>query len=217
MPILIVSALALTVLLQTFVARLYEIPSQSMETTLHGCSGCTDDRVLADKVTYDFSNPQPGDVVIFKAPPTWDGAHNEVSSNAVAQVLQDGLALVGLAEPTQKIYVKRVIATAGQTVQCCDPIGRVLVNGHPLNETYVHFSGLRLRQAFAPVTVPPGHLWVMGDNRDNSKDSRFQGGGGVNGAVDVDDVVGKARFIVLPVNRFQPVASLNPQTPAPAG
>lgn len=213
--ILVVLALVLTVLIQTFLAKVYVIPSGSMEQTLHGCDGCTDDRVLVDKITYRFSGPTPGDVVVFRGPEAW--THNdftaEQSSNPVIQVLATAGSWIGLAQVDERDFVKRVIAVGGQTVQCCDPRNRILVDGKPLDEPYIYYLPGRgtTQPSFAPVKVPAGRLWVMGDSRNNSEDSRFQGGGGVNGTIGVDDVIGKARFIVLPPGRWGPIGDHNPQ------
>ncbi|WP_295149482.1 MULTISPECIES: signal peptidase I [unclassified Saccharopolyspora] len=218
LPILIVTALVLTVLIQTFLARVYVIPSQSMEQTLHGCDGCQNDRVLVDKVSYRFTDPEPGDVVVFRGPETWGNNEFNVpeASNPVAGFFQGALSLLGFGSPDEKDFVKRVIATGGQTVSCCDPQNRMLVDGKPLDEPYVYWEpgeGER-HEAFAPVTVPQGRLWVQGDNRGNSQDSRYQGGGGVNGTVPVDNVIGKAQVIVLPPTRWQSIPEPNPQADA---
>jgi signal peptidase I len=215
LPILIVTALVLTVLIQFFLARVYVIPSESMEKTLHGCSGCNDDRVLVDKVTYDFSSPKPGDVVVFKGPPSWDTHEfqSQEPTNPVGEFFQGAASLLGFGAPDEKDFVKRVIATGGQTVSCCDSQNRVMVDGKPLSEPYIYWQPGHgtTQEPFAPVTVPPGHVWMMGDNRNNSSDSRYQGGGGPKAAVPEQDVIGKARFIVLPPSRWQVVPDRNPQ------
>jgi signal peptidase I len=218
LPILIVVALVLTILIQQFVAKVYMIPSGSMETTLHGCTGCTGDRILVDRVTYDFTNPRPGDVVVFKGPPAWTASEvpPQGPKNFVVQGLQFVGGLIGFAPPDERDYVKRIIAVGGQTVQCCDAQNRVIVDGKALNEPYVHWeSGMPPRiPDFAPVKVPIGSLWMMGDNRNNSNDSRFQGGGGVMGTVPVANVIGKARIIVLPPSRWGGISDPNPQATA---
>ena len=212
LPILIGIALVLTIIIQTFFARVFVIPSESMEQTLHGCPGCTGDRVLVDKVTYYFRDPAPGDVVVFERPDTWDhfGGANR-SGNPIVAWFQDFGAQFGLAEPSEDDVVKRVIAVAGQRVECCDPQNRVVVDGKPLDEPYVYLPDGGEQSQFAAITVPPGMLFVMGDNRNNSRDSRAQGGGGINGMVPVDKVVGKARTIILPPSRWQGVGDHNPQ------
>ena len=215
LPMLVVTALVLTVLIQFFLARVYVIPSESMEQTLHGCSGCNNDRVLVDKVTYDFSQPNPGDVVVFKGPPSWNTHEfeNQESTNPVGRFFQGAASLLGFGAPDEKDFVKRVIATGGQTVACCDNQNRVTVDGKPLHEPYIYWQPGhgKTQEPFAPVTVPPGHLWMMGDNRNNSSDSRYQGGGGATAAVPEQDVIGKAQVIVLPPTRWQGISDQNPQ------
>jgi signal peptidase I len=215
-PILIGTALVLTFLIQTFLARVYVIPSQSMEETLHGCPGCTNDRVLVDKITYRFGDPQPGDVVVFRGPDSW-GTNPEVGpsadSNVIVRTLQQFGSLVGLAPPDERDFVKRVIATGGQTVQCCDDQNRVLVDGRPLDEPYLYF-GLGTgpaQEPFPPVTVPPGTVWVMGDNRNNSSDSRRHTSDETTGAIPLANVIGKARVIVLPPSRWGGITDHDPQ------
>ena len=212
LPLLVVVAIVLTFVIQTFVARIYVIPSASMEQTLHGCTGCANDRVAVDKVSYRFGDPSPGDVVVFKGPPAWldneEVSDTQPSGNAIVRGFQDALSLVGLAAPNEKDFVKRVIAVGGQTVACCDASNRVLVDGKSLTEPYLYYqSGLGDQQAtFDPVRVPEGQLWVMGDNRNNSADARF------HGPVPLDDVIGKVRVVVLPVTRWRTVPALDPQT-----
>jgi signal peptidase I len=213
LPVLIVVALLLTFLIQTFVARVYQIPSGSMETTLHGCSGCTNDRVLVDKLSYRFGDPSPGDVVVFLGPPGWqhdDEDPVERSDNAIVRGLQDGLSLIGLAPPDEEDFIKRVIAVGGQTVSCCDNQNRVLVDGKPLNEPYIYYVPdvfPKKQTAFGPVKIPEGELWMMGDSRNNSADSRVAG----QGPVPVSYVIGKARFVVLPLHRIKAIPEPNPQ------
>jgi signal peptidase I len=215
LPILVVVALLLTFLIQTFVARVYEIPSGSMERTLHGCPGCNDDRVLVDKLSYRFGSPSPGDVVVFLGPPSWQGhdddsASDERSGNPIIRGFQDAASLIGLAPPDEEDFIKRVIATGGQTVQCCDAQNRVMVDGKPLNEPYVYYVNFvspKAQEKFGPVVVPDGQLWMMGDSRNNSEDSRALG----QGPVPIADVVGKARFVVLPLSRIKVVPDTNPQ------
>jgi signal peptidase I len=217
---LLAVALLMTFLIQTFLGRFYLIPSGSMEKTLHGCANCDNDRMLVDKLTYAFTDPEPGDVVVFEGPASWSDDYDQASSsgNFVTNTLQSIGALVGLAPADERDFVKRVIAVGGQTVQCCDPKGRVLVDGRPLDEPYVYWQNGKPdgRQRFDPVVVPEGTLWVMGDNRNNSKDSRFQDGGGLRGVVSTDNVIGKARYIVLPPSRWGGVGDHDPQAVASA-
>jgi len=217
LPILVVVALVLTFLIQTFIAKVYVIPSGSMETTLHGCTGCQNDRVLVDKMTYRFSDPEPGDVVVFRGPDGWTSEFTaDPPSNVVVRALQGLGSLIGLAPPDEKDFIKRVIAVGGQTVQCCDSRNRVLVDGKALDEPYIYFlpeAGTARQDAFGPITVPAGTLWMMGDSRNNSADSRVPG----HGPVPISNVIGQARFIVLPFARIGSIPSPNPQTLAALG
>jgi signal peptidase I len=216
---LMVVALVLTFLIQTFLARVYEIPSGSMETTLHGCTGCTNDRVLVDKLSYHFGDPSPGDVIVFAGPPSWqdEDFQSKKPGNIFARAFQSVGSLVGLAPPDEKDLIKRVIAVGGQTVACCDSQNRVTVDGKPLVEPYIYYlpeAGPPSQAEFGPVRVPAGQLWVMGDSRNNSADSRVPG----HGPIPVANVIGKARFVVLPFSRAQPIHAINGQlgTAAPA-
>jgi signal peptidase I len=219
LPVLVATALVLTFLIQSFVARVYIIPSGSMEQTLHGANG-VGDRILVDEVVYDFHDPRPGDVVVFRGPPSWVPTEYQVSSsgNPVAHWLKQFAAAVGVGKPDEYDLVKRVIAVGGQTVSCCDAQHRVVVDGKPLNEPYVYWEpdrgGPDQQLTFGPVTVPAGYLWVMGDNRNNSDDSRIQNGGGINGIVPVANVIGKARAIIWPLSRWRGVGDDNAQAQA---
>ena len=221
LPILIVIALVLTFLIQTFLARVYVIPSGSMEKTLDGYNG-NGDRILVDKVVYDFHDPHPGDVVVFKGPPGWDQNEFTVSgsSNVFVHWLRQFGAAIGIGKPDEYDLVKRVIAVGGQTVSCCDNRNRLMVDGKALDEPYVYYESghpnivndrLNEQAPFGPVTIPAGDIWVMGDNRNNSLDSRYQNGGGINGVVPVSDVIGKARTVIWPPSRWQGIGDHNPQ------
>ncbi|MFN3538597.1 signal peptidase I [Rhodococcus sp. SBT000017] len=219
--VLVIVALVLSVSLQTFVGRVYFIPSESMEPTLHGCAGCTGDRIVVDKMTFRFGDPEPGDVVVFRAPSSsWNVGYSSArSTNPIAKALQDAGSWVGLVAPDENDLVKRVIATGGQTVQCCDAEGRVEVDGQPLDEPYVVMdfpfventltceTTPQSGRCFVPVTVPTGNLWVMGDNRSGSADSRAHRKDELGGTVPVGDVIGKARLIVLPPSRWGTIES----------
>jgi len=205
--------LALTVvvvLLAAFVARVFAIPSGSMELTLHGCAGCENDHVLVDKLTYRFQQPQPGDVVVFAVPDSWHNSELPVTpppDNPVQRTLQWIGGVFGNG-PNRTDLIKRVIAVGGQTVFCCDARNRLLVDGLSVNEPYIYFGpefGPARQASFGPVRVPEGQLWMMGDSRNNSVDSRADG----NGPVPITTVIGKARLIVLPLSRFGPIATGN--------
>jgi signal peptidase I len=207
LPVLLVIAFVLALLVKTFLVQAFFIPSGSMEQTLHGCTGCTGDRVLVNKVPYWFGEPEPGDIVVFRGPDTWSPEITVAEpSNWVSGALLGLGRAIGVAPPSENDYVKRVIATAGQTVQCCDSEGRVTVDGKPLDEPYIYqnspLTGGPAGREFDPVTVPEGRLWVMGDHRSASADSREHVGDKYSGTIAVDDVIGKAALIVWPLDRF---------------
>jgi signal peptidase I len=232
--ILVTIAVVLYYVMLTFVARPYLIPSESMEPTLHGCSGCVGDRIMVDKLTYRFSTPQPGDVVVFKGPPNWNIGYKSIRShNTAVRWMQNALSFIGFVPPDENDLVKRVIAVGGQTVECRANTG-LTVDGKPLKEPYLDPATMMadpkvypcLGNEFGPVKVPDGRLWVMGDNRTHSADSRAHcanmpsdaqrgllcTGDPTPGTVPIDNVIGKARFIAWPPSRWGGVASVNPQT-----
>ncbi|WP_448615964.1 signal peptidase I [Modestobacter sp. URMC 112] len=203
LPVLLVIAFLLALLVKTFLVQAFFIPSGSMEQTLHGCTGCTGDRVLVNKVPYWFGEPEPGDIVVFKGPDTWSPeiAVDEPGNWASGALLTIGRA-IGIAPPSEDDFVKRVVATEGQTVQCCDLEGRVTVDGRPLDEPYIFEDKPIEQRGFGPVTVPEDRLWVMGDHRVASADSREHVTDQYSGTIGVDDVIGKAALVVWPLNRF---------------
>jgi signal peptidase I len=203
LPVLLVIAFLLALLVKTFLVQAFFIPSGSMEATLHGCPGCTGDRVLVNKVPYWFGEPEPGDIVVFKGPDTWSPEIDvQEPSNLFTGALLWLGRTVGVAPPSEDDFIKRVIATEGQTVQCCDAKGRVTVDGKPLDEPYIYENTPISERAFPAVTVPKGRLWVMGDHRSASADSKAHMDDKYSGTIGVDDVIGKASVIVWPPSRI---------------
>ncbi|MEU4739868.1 signal peptidase I, partial [Actinosynnema sp. NPDC023658] len=194
-------------------------PAVPLHLTLPGSPhGCFGDRVLVDKLTYDFSEPEPGDVIVFHGPDTWINQDfvGAEPTNPVSRALQGIGSLLGFPAANEEDFVKRVIAVGGQTVKCCDDRNRVVVDGKPLDEPYVYWAPGRstVQESFTERKVPEGYLFVLGDNRNDSCDSRCQGDGLEGGFVPVGNVVGKARAVVLPPSRWQGVGDHNPQVVA---
>jgi signal peptidase I len=204
LPVLLVIAVVLALLINTFLVKAFFIPSGSMEQTLHGCPSCSGDRVLVNKVTYRLHDPRPGDIVVFKGPESWTPEIPvQEPGNPVQRALRAVAGTFGVATPGEKDFVKRVIAVGGQTVQCCDEQGRVVVDGRGLDEPYVYSSDPQFAEIpFGPVTVPAGRMWMMGDHRDESADSRAHLQDADQGTIPVDNVIGKAFVIIWPVGRW---------------
>jgi signal peptidase I len=194
---ILVTAVVLSLLVKTILVQPFFIPSGSMELTLHGCAGCTGDRVLVNKLTNQMGGVHRGDVVVFRDSAGW--LANPVSTSTLQSHVHDALALIGLAPAISKSdLVKRVIGVGGDTVEGRD--GKVSVNGTKLDELYI-FAGNCPTQINFRVTVPAGKLWVMGDHRSESADSRFHRRDAGNGFVPLADVVGRAFVIVWPLDR----------------
>ncbi|MEX3516163.1 signal peptidase I [Corynebacterium camporealensis] len=211
-PVLI--GFVLLVAFQAIVGRMYVIPSGSMEPTLHGCQGCSNDRIAVQKLSYYFTEPAPGDVVVFEGPDAWNtGFEVPRSDNVVTRGVQNLASAVGLYPNGENILVKRVIATGGQTVSCQPGDPAVMVDGQPTNQDFIQTpaevpvdpetgSDACGGEYFGPIQVPADHLWMMGDNRTNSVDSRGHIGDVLQGTVPVDNVRGKVEAVVLPLSRI---------------
>jgi signal peptidase I len=199
LPILIGIAIVLALLIKTFLVQAFSIPSDSMRDTLQ-----RGDRVLVDKLTPWFgSEPERGDVVVFHDPGGWLGEAPE-DDGGFGAVVQDVLSFIGLMPSAEdQDLIKRVIAVGGDTVECKDG-GPVMVNGVALEESSYLKPGSTPcgDRPFGPITVPEDRLWVMGDNRQDSLDSRYHQDLEGNGTVAVDDVVGRAIVVAWPVTRW---------------
>ncbi|WP_327069104.1 signal peptidase I [Kitasatospora sp. NBC_01302] len=214
LPVIAVVALLIALVLKTFFVQVFSIPSGSMEQTIQ-----VGDRVLVDKLTPWFgSTPQRGDVVVFKDPGGW--LENQPATDAggpVVRGLKDAFSFVGLLPSSnEQDLIKRVIGVGGDTVACCDDQGRITVNGTPIAEPYLAPGNLPSRIPFR-VTVPKGRLWVMGDHRDLSADSRYHMSGPGQGTVPVGNVIGRAFLIAWPLDRLQGISRPSYRTPAALG
>ena len=190
MGLLLGIALVLAIVIKAFLMQAFYIPSASMNDTL-----VENDRILVQKVSYwGDGSPERGDIVVFADPGGWLGAAETQSpDNPVARILE----MFGLY-PTGGHLVKRVIGVGGDEVKCCDAQSRITVNGVPLNEKSYLAKGEKPSMINFDVKVKPGYLWVQGDNRSNSADSRVHLGDPGGGQVPADDVVGKVFAVVWP-------------------
>lgn len=216
LPFLFIVAIALALLIKAFLVQAFFIPSASMEKTLHGCPGCHGDRVLVNKVLYDVRGIHRGEIVVFNGkntdfpPETTAGP----PSNGLVAATRDVQKFLGLGAPGESDFIKRVIGLPGDRVQCCTD-GKVVVNGKVLNETYIYQDD---HMAFCapngddvdlnapgtaeqcgsdakPFIVPKGRLFVLGDHRADSADSRY------HGTIPQSSVVGRAFVKVWPLSR----------------
>ncbi|QBI55668.1 signal peptidase I [Streptomonospora litoralis] len=200
LPLLIVIALVLAFVIRTWVAQPFYIPSGSMENTL-----LVGDRVLVNKLVYQVREIQRGDVIVFNGGGSWDEGPSPVPVEESGNIVGQGFSWVAEqfgAAPSGRDYIKRVIGVPGDTVECCDAQNRVLVNDEPLNEPYLYPGSIETHLEFGPVTVPEGRLWLMGDHRISSKDSRRHQNEPGGGSVPIDHVVGRASLVVWPVDRW---------------
>ncbi|HEV2345050.1 MAG TPA: signal peptidase I [Actinocrinis sp.] len=198
-PILLGIALLLALGIKTFMVQAFFIPSQSMQNTI-----MPGDRVLVNKFSPWFgAKPQRGQVVVFHDPGGWlEGTATPTSSNPIVRGIKDVFTFVGLLPSSDEHdLIKRVIAVGGDEVKCCDTQGRITVNGVPLDETSYLFPNAAPSTMPFDVKVAAGRIWVMGDNRGDSADSRYHMTGGSNGTVPVSDVVGHAFVLIWPPSR----------------
>src|SRR5580700_3392497 len=193
---IVVAAAVLTLLVKAFLVQVYRIPSASMENTLQ-----VGDRVLVNKVVYHFRSIARGDVVVFSGQDSWGPDAPPPSSDPVVRLFDDVLSGIGL-QNNQTYYIKRVIGLPGDHVACCTD-GKVAVNGVPLSEgSYVYPGNPPSSVRFSEI-VPAGHLWVMGDHRSDSDDSRYHPGDPGGGAVPENEVVGRAFLIIWPPSQLR--------------
>lgn len=197
LPVLVVIALVLALVIKTWLIQAFFIPSASMENTLK-----INDRVLVNKFVYHTRDVQRGDIVVFNGVDSWDPEGEFAQpTNPVSKVLH-GIGVAFGMTPNEKDYIKRVIGLPGDHVRCCDAQGRITVNGKPLNEKSYLYPGNAPSDSLFDVTVPAGELWVMGDHRQVSSDSRAHLGDPGGGAIPEDKVIGRAFVRVWPPSRM---------------
>lgn len=199
--VIVLIAVVASFLIKTFVVRSFYIPSGSMENTL-----LIQDRILVDEITPRFSAYERGDVVVFQDPGGWLPAAQNPPRQPLVELIDGALAFVGLSAPDSEDHlIKRLIGLPGDHVVCCNALGQITVNDVPIDESAYtkHVSGdtVASRDPF-DVVVPADALWVLGDNRDRSKDSRYNQDQPGHGFVPLDNVVGRAFVITWPLDRL---------------
>ena len=196
-PILVVVALLLAVIIKTYAIQAFFIPSGSMENTLE-----INDRVLVNKLVYDVRSIHRGDIVVFNGDGSWDPGTPPRDTNFVVKFAQGFASMFGFGHPGD-ILIKRVIGLPGDKVACCDAQGRVTVNGVPLTEQSYLYPGDAPSEIRFNVVVQPGRLWVMGDHRLISDDSRNHLGQPGGGTIPENAVIGRAFVIIWPISRWR--------------
>jgi len=197
LPILVAVALLLAVVIKTFAIQAFWIPSGSMENTLE-----INDRVLVNKIVYHTRDIHRGDIVVFNGDGSWDPGAIPTNGNIFQQFGAGFASMFGFGHNAD-ILIKRVIGIPGDRVACCDAQGRLTVNGVPLTEQSYLYPGSAPSQMRFNIVVPPGRLWVMGDNRLFSEDSRGHMGDPGGGTVPESAVIGRAFVIIWPISRWR--------------
>ncbi|WP_425488277.1 signal peptidase I [Nesterenkonia sandarakina] len=190
---ILVFALVISFVVKTFFFRAFYIPSESMEPTLQ-----VDDRIIVNLLAPEVMEVQRGDVVVFEDTRQWWGAGTQIETNT----FQDAMIFFGLMPDTSSHFVvKRVVGVGGDEVECCDDQGRILVNGEPIEEPYIFPGDVPSESEFA-VTVPQDSVWLLGDHRGNSADSRSHVDEPDMGAVPLEDVIGRSSAVIWPLDHF---------------
>jgi signal peptidase I len=196
LPVLVVVALVLALLIKSFVIQAFFIPSASMENTLE-----INDRVLITKIVYHLRPVHRGDIIVFDGTGSWNFDTPSGSSNIFSKAVDQLEGLVGVSQDPN-IYIKRVIGLPGDHVACCNAAGQVTVNGVPLSESSYLYPGNQPSAQKFNITVPAGRLWVMGDHRQVSYDSRGHMGDPGGGTIPESAVLGRAFVIIWPPSRW---------------
>ena len=196
LPVLIVVALVLALLIKSFVIQAFYIPSASMQNTL-----AIGDRILINKVVYHLRPIHRGDIVVFDGTGSWDFDNPPADSNIFSKGLSELEGIVGISHDSS-IYIKRVIGLPGDHVACTTASGPLTVNGVPLSESSYLYPGNSPCDGTFSITVPPGRLWVEGDHRAVSYDSRGHTGDPGGGTIPESAVLGRAFVIIWPPSRW---------------
>ncbi|GAB3488584.1 S26 family signal peptidase [Flexivirga lutea] len=201
LTVIVVIALVLSFLVKTFLAQPFYIPSASMESTLD-----IGDRIIVSKFTPQHSPLHRGDVIVFEDPKTWGRTPHHPS--LLKRIVKDSLVFVGVLPGGGDHVVKRIIGMPGDHVKCCTKSGKLTVNGVEITEPYINKGSVPSTMPF-DITVPPDEVWVMGDNRNDSADSRLHdnNSGGKLGSVPMSDITGQVVAIAWPIDRIHALKS----------
>jgi signal peptidase I len=202
-PVLVILALVVSLFIKSFLVQFFYIPSGSMENTLQ-----IRDRVAVNRLPFIGNDIHRGDVVVFRDPAGWLPEITSTSDNKIISTLRDGLVLVGIIpNPAKQYLVKRVIGIAGDQVIAKNKV--LTINGKPTSEPYI-FAGNSASDTDFNITVPKDKVWVMGDHRGASGDSRVHQDDINNGMVPVDRITGQVFAKMWPLSRIGLVPSQNP-------
>jgi len=203
LPILVILALLVSLLIKSFLVQFFYIPSGSMENTLQ-----IKDRVAVNRIPFIGNDISRGDVIVFRDPAGWLPEASSVEENKVTNAIREGLVLVGVVpNPAKQYLVKRVIGVAGDKVVAKDQV--LTINGKPTNEPYI-FAGNTPSDTDFNITVPEGKVWVMGDHRGASGDSRVHQDDVNNGMVPVERITGRVVATIWPLSRIGFISSQDP-------
>lgn len=218
LPLVVVIAILLAFLVKSFLIQIFYIPSGSMEDTL-----LVGDRVAVNRLAYRIGEPKRGDVIVFDGVDSFVPAQQATESqNPVSALFTELGRTIGVVPPPDTVFVKRVIGVGGDRVACCDNKGRLTVNGGSIDEPYLFPGDEPSSEAFS-VKVPQGKLWVMGDHRSASADSRAHMGEPGGGFVPVDRALGRAFAVIWPQSQWSSLPEpawaekLNAAQPAAVG
>ncbi len=204
LPILIVVALVVSLFIKSFLVQFFYIPSGSMENTLQ-----VQDRVAVNKVPFISDNIKRGDIVVFRDPNNWLPENLENSSNSLTSKAKSLLVTVGvLPNPAKQYLVKRVVGVAGDRIVCCADNGKLSINGVEVTEPYIYGGDAPSDMKF-DVKVPEGKLWVMGDHRGASADSRYHQDDINSGFVPLKTVSGRVVAVIWPFKNITYVPKID--------
>ena len=203
LPILVILALIVSILIKSFLVQFFYIPSGSMENTLQ-----VQDRVAVNRVPFIGNDISRGDVIVFRDPAGWLPEASSYNENRITSAIREGLVIVGvIPNPAKQYLVKRVIGVAGDNVVAKDQV--LTINGKPTNEPYI-FAGNTPSDTDFNITVPEGKVWVMGDHRGASGDSRVHQDDVNTGMVPVEKITGRVIATNWPLSRIGFISSQDP-------